>query len=244
MSRVERCLLPDWPAPDRVFAATTLRSGGVSQGCFGSLNMALHVGDDPVQVLKNRQLISEMLALPSPPAWLNQVHGCAVVDAASVSGPVDADAAFSHAPGIVCAVMTADCLPVLLCSRDGLSVAAVHAGWRGLLSGVITETVKAMNRSDLLVWLGPAIGPEAFEVGDEVRAAFVDKDPAYLKGFRRTDSGRWLADIYRLARIDLASVGIEAVYGGHFCTVTDSERFFSFRRDGQTGRMATLIWRT
>lgn len=244
MSHDKHWLTPDWPAPANVFAATTLRSGGVSGGSYRSLNPAMHVGDNPEQVLKNRQLIADMLDLPSSPVWLNQVHGNTVVDATRVSTLVEADASYSHEPCVVCAVLTADCLPVLICSNDGKSVAAVHAGWRGLLAGVITETVKAMQTSDLLVWLGPAIGPGAFEVGGDVRDAFVGRNAIYAEGFCAANNGKWLADIYRLARINLASMGIERVYGGQFCTVSDAERFYSYRRDKDAGRMASLIWRT
>ncbi|HBA64573.1 MAG TPA: peptidoglycan editing factor PgeF [Methylococcaceae bacterium] len=243
MNSTKHWLKPDWPAPANVFAVTTFRSGGFSIGSFQSFNLAMHVGDNPEQVLKNRQRIIDLLDLPNAPVWLNQVHGKTVVDAAQVNTLVEADASFSHEPGVVCTVLTADCLPVLLCSRDGRSVAAIHAGWRGLLAGVITETVKAMETLDLLVWLGPAIGPNAFEVGDDVRAAFVESNARYADGFRAAAKGKWLADIYCLARINLALAGIESVYGGQFCTLTDVERFYSFRRDKETGRMASLIWR-
>ncbi|CCE22909.1 peptidoglycan editing factor PgeF [Methylotuvimicrobium alcaliphilum] len=243
MNSTKYWLKPDWPAPANVFAATTLRSGGFSTGSFQSLNPAMHVGDNPELVLKNRQRIIGMLDLPNAPVWLNQVHGKTVVDASQVNTLVEADASFSHEPGVVCTVLTADCLPVLLCSRDGRSVAAVHAGWRGLLAGVIVESVKAMKTLDLLVWLGPAIGPDAFEVGDDVRTAFVESNERYADGFRAVAKGKWLADIYCLARINLALAGIESVYGGQFCTLSDVERFYSFRRDKETGRMASLIWR-
>lgn len=243
MSSPKYWLKPDWPAPANVFAATTLRSGGYSVGSFQSLNPAMHVGDKPELVLKNRQRIIDMLDLPNAPVWLNQVHGKTVVDAAQVNTLVEADASFSHEPGVVCTVLTADCLPVLLCSRDGRSVAAVHAGWRGLLAGVIVETVKAMKTLDLLVWLGPAIGPDTFEVGDDVRTAFIENNARYVDAFRAAEKGKWLADIYCLARINLALAGVESVYGGQFCTLSDVERFYSFRRDKETGRMASLIWR-
>lgn len=237
-------LEPDWPAPDNVYAATTLRSGGSSVGRYSSLNPALHVGDDPPKVLFNRTLIRDMLNLPAEPVWLNQVHGNRVVDAAQVRSLESADASFSHQPGVVCTVLTADCLPVLICSADGQSIAAIHAGWRGLLAGVIGNTVCMLQRSELLAWLGPAIGPKVFEVGGEVRQAFVRQNLGYEAAFCQKDNGRWLADIYRLARINLAEAGIDQVYGGNDCTVANPERFFSYRRDKETGRMATLIWRT
>ena len=237
-------LEPDWPAPVNVFAATTLRSGGFSGGRYSSLNPAMHVGDDADRVYRNRGLIREMLKLPAEPVWLNQVHGNRVVDAAQTLSLESADASYSHRPNVVCAVLTADCLPVLICSADGQSVAAVHAGWRGLLSGVIGDTVNAIQSTELLVWLGPAIGPEAFEVGGEVRQAFVEQNLAYDAAFCQKENGKWLADIYQLARINLAEAGIDQVYGGDYCTVAEPEHFYSYRRDKETGRMATLIWRT
>ncbi|WP_374090366.1 peptidoglycan editing factor PgeF [Methylomicrobium lacus] len=243
MSGAESFLFPDWPAPNGVQAAMTLRAGGVSVGPYRSLNPALHVGDDFETVMRNRKLIRESLALPSEPVWLEQVHGNQVVKAEAASMPPQADASYTDAPGVVCVVMTADCLPLLLCSADGRRVAAIHAGWRGLLAGVIGNTVAAMGESEPLVWLGPAIGPDAFEVGEEVRAAFMQKSPAFGEAFRPQADGKWLADIYRLARIDLNVLGVTKIYGGRFCTVTDVERFYSYRRDTVTGRMATLIWR-
>lgn len=237
-------LEPDWPAPENVKAATTLRSGGTSTGLFESLNPALHVGDNAAGVIQNRGIIRQMLSLPAEPVWLKQVHSNIAIDATQQRGFVTADAAYSHKEKVVCAVLTADCLPVLLCSDDGCSVAAVHAGWRGLLAGVITHTVQALQRKDLLVWLGPAIGSQCFEVGDEVRALFVAKSAEYAAAFCQQDHEKWLADIYELARINLAFAGITRIYGGGFCTVSDPEHFYSYRRDKQTGRMATLIWRT
>ncbi|MGR9052979.1 MAG: peptidoglycan editing factor PgeF [Gammaproteobacteria bacterium] len=239
-----RYLVPDWPAPGNVFAATTLRLGGVSRAPYASLNPALHVGDDAACVMENRRLLREGLKLPAEPVWLEQVHGACAVDAALLDEPVAADAGFSREPGIVCAVMTADCLPLLLCTADGRAVAAVHAGWRGLLAGVIGNAVAALGDANPLVWLGPAIGPDAFEVGPEVRQAFIDRNPAYDRAFLRHQGNKWLADIYRLARIYLAGIGVEKVYGGDRCTVTESDHFFSYRRDKITGRMASLIWRS
>lgn len=236
-------LIPDWPAPANVHAATTLRSGGFSQGAYASLNLATHVGDDAGLVLQNRQLIKTLLALPSEPVWLEQIHSNYAVDANSVKPPVQADASYSNQANTVCVVMTADCLPLLVCDTEGQQVAAIHAGWRGLLDGVIAKTIKAMRNADFLVWLGPAIGPACFEVGTEVRDAFVAKSIQFSPGFSAQANGKWLADIYQLARIELATLGIANVYGGDFCTVTESGRFYSYRRDQQTGRMATLIWR-
>ena len=243
MSGAEHYLLPDWPAPRGVHAVCTLRTGGVSEGAYSSLNLASHVGDDRDAVLRNRRLISDMLALPSEPCWLEQMHGNQLVKALPAENPPRADASFTDEPNIVCVVMTADCLPVLLCTRDGKKIAAVHAGWRGLSNGVIRNAIAALGEADVMVWLGPAIGPGCFEVGDEVRAVFVQKSPAFADAFQPHGGSKWLADIYRLARIELNALGIAAIYGGRFCTATERERFFSYRRDGVTGRMATLIWR-
>jgi YfiH family protein len=244
MSGTEPFLLPCWPAPAGVHAATTLRTGGVSAGPYASLNPALHVGDDPKAVVRNRQFICEKLALPSEPFWLEQIHGNKIVKAATETGLPQADASYTDAPGVVCAVLTADCLPLLLCSSDGQRIAAVHAGWRGLAAGIIGNAVAALGGKDLLVWLGPAIGPERFEVGEDVRAAFVQQSPVFAEAFRpHREEGKWLADIYRLARIELNALGITSIYGGRFCTVAEPDRFFSYRRDTVTGRMATLIWR-
>ncbi|NKN33946.1 peptidoglycan editing factor PgeF [Marichromatium bheemlicum] len=234
---------PDWPAPAAVRALVTTRSGGVSQGPYASLNLATHVGDDPARVARNRALLRQHAGLPSEPLWLDQVHGCVVADDAAALG-CQADAAVSAWPGRVCAVLTADCLPLLLCDREGTRVAAVHAGWRGLAGGVIERTLAALalEPSRLLAWLGPAIGPSAFEVGPEVRARFVDLDVAAADAFRPGRAGRWLADLFMLARQRLVAAGVPAVYGGGQCTHIDPQRFFSYRRDGTTGRMASLIW--
>ena len=236
-------LQPAWPAPANVLAATTLRTGGVSQGEFTSLNPATHVGDNPDKVSQNRQIIKTMLGLPSEPVWLNQTHSNRAVKAEIGEILAQADASYTDQPGVVCAVMTADCLPVLVCSEDGNEIAAIHAGWRGLLDGIIDNTVAALRHKDLLVWLGPAIGPERFEVGEEVRTAYVEKSTKNTSAFKQVNHGKWLADIYQLARINLAALGIDKVYGGGFCTVSDSGGFYSYRRDKVTGRMATLIWR-
>lgn len=236
---------PDWPAPPRVRAACTLRMGGVSGGAYAGLNLGLHVGDEAEQVRENRRLLAAALRLPAEPVWLTQVHGAGAVQAETVAGSAaEADAGWTRAEGVVCTVMTADCLPILLCTRDGAGVAAVHAGWKGLAAGVVEAAVAALGTRDLLAWLGPAIGPEAFEVGEEVRAAYLRRNPEYAAGFRPADGdGRWLADICRLAAITLNGLGVGAVYGGGWCTWRDAENFYSYRRDRVTGRMATLIWR-
>jgi hypothetical protein len=237
-------ILPDWPAPKNVRAVVTTRAGGVSCAPYDSFNLATHVGDDPAAVRENRARLRAALALPAEPVWLKQVHGVAVVDAAQGGAEPEADGTFAAQPGAVCAVLTADCLPVLLCNREGTKVAALHAGWRGLAGGVIETGVKALSLpgSELLAWLGPAIGPVSFEVGPEVRAAFVQHDMQAAQAFRAAREGKYLVDIYQLARQRLQRLGVAAVYGGGFCTVTERERFFSYRRDGVTGRMAALIW--
>lgn len=231
---------PTWPAPTGVRATSTLRPGGVSEGEFASLNLGNHVGDDPVRVIENRRRLCTTLDLPTEPLWLNQVHGTQVVQAEAPATRV-ADAAWTAQRGVVCAVMTADCLPILLCDRQGTRVAAAHAGWRGLVGGVLEATVAALNCADLMAWLGPAIGPDAFEVGDEVREAFAKKLGPCEQAFQPYGD-KWLADLYALARLTLQRAGIDRVYGGEFCTYRDADRFFSYRRDSRTGRMASLIW--
>jgi polyphenol oxidase len=243
MTGIKHWLVPDWPAPANIHAATTLRTGGVSLGTFSSLNPATHVSDDNERVRQNRQIIRAMLDLPAEPVWLEQIHSNRAVKAVKTVLLEQADASYSNESGVVCAVMTADCLPLLVCSTDGAQIAAIHAGWRGLLAGVITNTVVAMQQQDLLVWLGPAIGPGCFEVGPEVREAFLEKSVTFNDAFKRQSNGKWLADIYQLARIELAALGIVNVYGGTYCTFTEHEHFYSYRRESQTGRMATLIWR-
>lgn len=237
-------MIPDWPAPAHVRAVCTTRRGGVSRGPYASLNLGDHVGDDPDAVAINRRRLQEWLPdLPGAPVWLRQVHGIRCVPAVAASMPIEADAAVGHR-GQVCVVLTADCLPVLLCDRAGTVVAAVHAGWRGLCEGVIEETIRHMRAAPgaLLAWMGPAIGPEAFEVGDEVRQAFLAKDPEAGPAFQPGLPGKWWADLYLLARRRLQRMGVREIYGGGDCTYGDPERFFSYRRDGETGRMAALIW--
>lgn len=241
-----KTIQPDWPAPARVRALSTTRDGGVSQGLFDGLNLGAHVGDEAARVEANRARLQQAAGIPEPLNWLNQVHGIAVhrVSKRYESAP-DADAACAHEAGLACIVMTADCLPVLFCDRAGTVVAAAHAGWRGLHGGVLEESIAAMGcePSEILAWLGPAIGPSAFEVGGEVRDAFVaDQAEAVVAFVPSANEGKWLADIYRLARLRLARAGVSAIYGGEFCTFSDAEQFYSYRRDGQTGRMATAIW--
>lgn len=239
--RAHDWLTPQWPAPLRVRACVTTRSGGVSLAPFDSFNLGEHVEDDPVAVAKNRQRLVSLLGCK--PAWLRQVHGTAVVQAEPGQVP-EADASWTATPGIACTVMTADCLPLLFCDRAGSRVAAAHAGWRGLAAGVLEATLDALAVAppEVLVWLGPAIGPQAFEVGGEVREAFIAVQPQATEAFRASvNPGRYMADIYRLARIRLAARGVTAVYGGGFCTHNDP-RFYSYRRSARTGRFASLIW--
>ena len=242
MSIARDWIVPDWPAPARVKAFITTRSGGVSSGPFQSLNLGDHVGDVPGDVAANRALLS--VFLPSTPVWLRQVHGTHVVAAESAESGVEADAAHSATPGIVCAILTADCLPVLICDRNGSQVAAVHAGWRGLSQSIIERAIEAMRvpPPELLVFLGPAIGPSHYEVGDDVRDAFINDDENAVTAFLPKANGKWLANLCELAQLRLRCLGVEAIYGGDCCTFSDAERFFSYRRDGQTGRMAALIW--
>ena len=235
---------PDWPAPARVRAVTTTRAGGVSHGPYASFNLGDHVGDDPAAVARNRELLRAALKLPADPVWLRQVHGNQVLNALQVDAHNKADGAWTAQPGVVCTVLTADCMPVFLCDRAGTKVALLHAGWRGLAAGVIEQGVRALGVApeEVLVWLGPAIGPNAFEVGPEVKAAFVQNDSAAEAAFAPANTGRYLADLYALARLRLSALGVSRVFGGGFCTFTERDRFFSYRRDGACGRMASLIW--
>lgn len=236
---------PDWPAPPHVRVLSTLRGGGVSERPYSSLNLAAHVGDRAEAVAANRLLLREAARLPAEPQWLEQVHGTAVVRHGGVlPAPPCADAAVAFEPGRVCAVMTADCLPVVFADRAGTRIGVAHAGWRGLVGGVLQATIAALEvpPGDLLAWLGPAIGPTAFEVGPEVREAYLACVPGSAPCFTPNDRGRYLADIYGLARLVLGAAGVASVHGGGWCTHEDVQRFFSYRRDGVTGRMATLAW--
>ena len=242
-------IIPDWPAPVHVKSLFTTRSGGVSggkNGIYASLNLGMHVHDDPIAVERNRTLLCTYL--PAEPKWLQQVHGIepVCIEHATAAIP-QGDAALSRQPGTVCAIMVADCLPVFLCDRAGTVVAIAHAGWRGLVGGIIEQTIAAMqvDRSSLLAWLGPAIGPNHFEVGVDVFEAFMQHDAIAAKAFvaiRNKPEKKWLADIFLLARQRLEASGVSAIYGSGICTYSDAQRFFSYRRDGETGRMAALIW--
>jgi len=235
---------PEWPAPGRVHAVFTLRVGGVSAAPYDSFNVGAHVGDAPQAVEDNRRHLRESLRLPDEPVWLEQVHGTDVVELESPAGRRQADAAVTHSTGRVCVIQVADCMPVLFAAQDGSAVGAAHAGWRGLAGGVLEATVRALRvpPRELLAWLGPAISQEHFEVGDDVRAAFMVSDSGATGAFVPNTRGRWQCDLYALARRRLAALGVDNVFGGGWCTYADPARFFSFRRDGRCGRMAALIW--
>jgi polyphenol oxidase len=239
---LSECYVPEWNVPSNVRVLQTTRNGGVSLAPWASFNLGDHVGDVPAAVAANRELLRA--SLPSDPSWLIQVHGTVAVDIDSRPKITEGDAAYSRQPGHVCVVMTADCLPVLFCDRQGSVVAAAHAGWRGLLGGVLESAVAAMkvDARDVLAWLGPAIGPLCFEVGGEVRDAFVAADLAAAQAFVPGAGDKWLCDIYLLARQRLQGIGVIAISGGGACTVSESDRYYSYRRDGVTGRMASLIW--
>ena len=258
-----RVIQPDWPAPAQVHAASTLRVGGVSRGSYASLNLSAGVGDELANVARNRRILSEMLHLPAEPLWLTQVHGTTVLSLdgssplaaiphpgqrspgpSSPSQPPVADGAVTSRPGQPCVVLTADCLPVLFCDTAGSRVAAAHAGWRGLAGGVLESAVQCMGvyPGQLLAWIGPGIGQEAYEVGEDVLDQLVASDPNAAECFTASANGRWQADLYAIARRRLHNAGVKAVYGAGWCTHTDSERFFSHRREAPCGRMATLIW--
>ncbi len=240
-------ILPQWPAPVKIKAISTTRTGGYSQPPYASFNLALHVGDDPANVRSNRSLLAHHL--PGQPVWLNQIHSHRVLEAVAAANGADADGIYTTRSDTVCVVMTADCLPVLICNRQGTGVAALHAGWRGLADGIIEQGISQLMKltqskpDELLVWLGPAIGPEVFEVGEDVRQRFMGQSLLLRDSFRPArEAGKWLADVYQLARLRLSQSGVENVYGGDYCTYTQAGRFFSYRRDGKTGRMASLIW--
>ncbi len=242
MKRPDDWIVPEWPVPARVRALITTRTGGRGSGPYASMNLGQRVEDDPAVVAANRGLLRHFL--PAEPKWLNQVHGTIVVGAESVGEPVAADASVATTPGCVSAIMVADCLPVLFAERSGGAVAAAHAGWRGLATGILENTVHALDAKpqDVLAYLGPAIGPAAFEVGNEVREAFMAVDPDAGYAFRPHKPDKWLADLFILARQRLARAGVSNVFGGGQCTYSNPARFFSHRRDKVSGRMAALIW--
>lgn len=236
-------IVPDWPAPARVRALITTRAGGVSTGPFASFNLGLRTGDDPRAVAANRATLSSLL--PQEPGWLRQVHGSRVVDADALGDTPEADAAVARRPGTVCTVLVADCIPVLLADAAGTAVGIAHAGWRGLAAGVVENAVRAMagDPGGIVAYLGPGIGPAAFEVGDDVRDVFLARDAGAAVAFTPHAAGKWLADLFLLARRCLRRAGVGEIHGGTLCTYTDAQRFFSYRRSRVTGRMAALIWR-
>lgn len=241
-------IVPDWPAPARVRALVTTRAGGNSSGPYSSMNLGRRTADDPAAVEANHAQLNRLL--PEPPRWLAQVHGSTVVDADMMNGKSNevpqADASVAHRPGTVCAILVADCLPVLFTDRTGSCIAAAHAGWRGLASGVLGNTIARMpaQPADLMAWIGPGIGPTAFEVGDDVLQAFCAEAPERKSAFKALRPGKWLCDLPSLARDALRRAGVTEIHGGDLCTYTDVERFYSHRRNPLTGRMAALIWRT
>jgi YfiH family protein len=245
-----RIIKPDWPAPAKIVAFSTTRQGGCSKGNYRGLNVAQHVGDDSAVVSQNRRLLAQELPAGTSIQWLTQEHGCNVERAGKTGTAPVADATWTDAPAVACAVMTADCLPVLFCSEHGEKVAAAHAGWRGLAQGVLEACTAAMEADTrgIMAWLGPAIGPNSFEVGGEVREQFLsnsglNQQHSVMQCFKELANrpGFYLADLYGLARIQLNAIGISRIYGGDLCTNSEASRFYSYRRDGETGRMATLI---
>jgi YfiH family protein len=242
--RTPQWLVPAWPAPPSVRALSTCRGGGASRDPYASLNLGDHVEDAPLAVAKNRRTLKEAAGLPAEPSWLTQVHGAQVLDLDATGAGQPGDAVVTGRPGAVCAILTADCLPVLLASAAGTRVGAAHAGWRGLAAGVIEAAVAAMRTppGEMLAWLGPAIGPQHFEIGPEVREELLRTDPGAEGAFESKPGDRFMADLFALARRRLAAVGVAQVYGGGECTYSQPDQYFSHRRDGRTGRQATLIW--
>jgi YfiH family protein len=235
---------PNWPAPKNIVAFTTTRSGGVSQDACASLNLGNRNADSAENIAANRKILRTEMQLPNEPYWINQTHSTIAIEIAHEYKITEADASFTIEKNCICVVNTADCLPLLVCDRDGAAVAAIHAGWRGLLDGVIENTLELFPQAvdKILVWLGPAIGSEVYEVGDEVRAQFIEHDPQAELAFKPSPNDRFLMNIYLLARQRLAKKNITAIYGGDFCTYTQSDQFFSHRRDSKTGRQASLIY--
>ena len=247
-TETKNLIRPNWPTPANVTAFCTTRSGGVSTTPYASFNLGNHVGDDPAAVAANRQRLQQSAGLSAAPQWLNQIHSDRIITAGTTTGQPEADAIWTDQTELPCAVLTADCLPLLFYAPPtttySAKIAATHAGWRGLLAGVIENTLitLAANPDELLVWLGPAIGPTAFEVGDEVRSAYLAKDASHANAFVPSSrAGYWLADLYQLARNVLHAAGVSRIYGGEYCTFSEPDRFFSYRRDGITGRMASVI---
>ena len=237
-------IFPDWPAPNTIKAVSTTRLGGFSLPPYDGFNLGTHVGDEPSTVIKNRDYLVDVAQLPESPRWLNQVHGTRVINSNDWQLNIDADAIVSQQNNHICTIMTADCLPLLLCNKQGDTVAAIHAGWRGLAAGIIENTIAQFHCApeDILVWLGPAIGPNQFEVGNDVYQSFTAHSTKAIQAFQQTDATHYLADIYLLARQRLTALGVNAIFGGDLCTSSDEQHFFSYRRDDVTGRMASMIW--
>jgi YfiH family protein len=238
-------LKPNWPAPASVHAFTTLRFGGVSEPPYSDFNLGFHVGDQDKNVVENRKRLSVTLNLPSEPVWLRQTHSTIVLPIYDADPNLECDAAYTSSPKKICAIQTADCLPILICDVAGTQVAAVHAGWRGLARGIVKNTIDKLGIDPklLLVWLGPAIGPAHFEVGSEVRDEFIQYNASLKDAFLPNNNNKWLANIYLIAKILLSELGIQQIFGGEYCTFSENDKFFSYRRDGNlTGRMASLIW--
>lgn len=244
MHNIRNLIIPNWPAPSWIKACTTTRCGGFSRPPFASFNLSPYVQDNPEHVAKNQRLLKNLLGINQLPSWLKQVHGTRIISADNQTADRIADAVYSHQAQHVCAVLTADCLPLLVCSPKHVCIAAIHAGWKGLVAGIIENSINALNcpTHELLVWLGPAIGPDAFIVGDEVRQIFIKKDLNAKVAFQHLENNAWLANLYQLAIQRLHGLGISTIYGGDYCTYTNKELFFSFRREKITGRMASLIW--
>jgi YfiH family protein len=243
MSQPHDWIIPDWPAPRHVRALVTTRSGGVSRGPYASFNVGLRTGDEEAAVRANRAALAALL--PQEPKWLHQQHGSRVVEVDDIVQILAADASVARKPNTVCVIMVADCVPVLFADRHGTRVAAAHAGWRGLAGGILENTVEHMGvePQEVLAYLGPGIGPEAFEVGADVRNRLLGRDTMNARAFSPLSNGKWLADLYALARAALHRAGVTQVYGGGMCTFSDPKRFYSYRRDRVTGRMAALVWR-
>ncbi|MFG0770556.1 peptidoglycan editing factor PgeF [Vibrio plantisponsor] len=236
-------ITPNWNAPKQVKALASTRIGGCSKSPYEGLNLGMHVGDDPILVQRNRELLLQQTQMPSSPVWLNQTHSTVVLNVSAPTNDVlDADGVITSSPNVVCSAMTADCLPVLITNTLGTQVAAVHAGWRGLAGGIVENALKQFS-NDVMLWLGPAIGPQAFEVGEDVLQAFLDYDSkaqaAFVPG---KQDGKWWANMATLTRLRMAKLGIDQVFDSGLCTYQDPQRFYSYRRDGVTGRQATLIW--
>jgi len=236
-------ITPNWNAPKQVKAFASTRIGGCSKSPYEGLNLGMHVGDDPILVQSNRDLLQQQTEMPTAPVWLNQTHSTVVLEVVQPTNDVlNADGVITSSPNVVCSAMTADCLPVLITNTQGTQVAAVHAGWRGLAGGIVENALTHFS-NDVMLWLGPAIGPQAFEVGEDVLQAFLDYDSKAATAFvPGKQQGKWWANMATLTRLRMAKLGIDQVFDSGLCTYQDPQRFYSYRRDGVTGRQATFIW--